>query len=77
MTTLTYLSPAPFQSVQVSGANVTSDVHGLLAGVTPGSDVAKALNALGWHLIAAIPTVDPHVNGAIWSNSGTLTISAG
>lgn len=24
-----------------------------------------------------IPVADPHVNGAIWNNAGTLTISSG
>lgn len=24
-----------------------------------------------------LPTVDPHVNGALWNNAGTITISAG
>lgn len=25
----------------------------------------------------ALPTTDPHVKGALWNNSGTITVSAG
>jgi hypothetical protein len=31
----------------------------------------------GWVVITALPTVDPHVAGAIWNSSGTVVISAG
>jgi hypothetical protein len=77
MSALTFLSPAPLQTVQVNGATVTSDLHGLATGVAAGSDMAKTLHALGWALITALPAVDPHIAGAAWNNSGTIAISAG
>jgi hypothetical protein len=77
MTTLTFLSPAPLQTVQVSGTQITSDAHGLATGVVPGSDMAKSLHALGWAQVTALPSVDPHIAGAPWNNSGTIAISAG
>ena len=77
MTTLTFKALAPLQSFQIGSVNVTADANGLITNVAPGSDIAKTLLAFGCHLIAAVPTVDPHVSGAVWNNSGTLTISAG
>ena len=75
-TTLTIKSPLPFQTFQVGGASVTTDAHGLTT-VTAGSDLAKTLIDFGWTVVAALPTVDPHVSGAVWNNAGTLAISAG
>jgi hypothetical protein len=77
MSTQTLLSPAPLQTVQVGGISITSDSHGLATGVVPGSDMAKTLHALGWALVSALPSVDPHVAGAPWNNAGTIAISAG
>jgi hypothetical protein len=74
---LTFKSPLPLQTFQVGAANkVTSDANCLCA-VPAGSELAKALIDFGWSLVAAVPTVDPHVSGAVWNNGGTLTISAG
>jgi hypothetical protein len=75
-TTLTIKSPSPLQSFQVGTTTITTDAHGLVT-VPAGSDVAKTLIDYGWTVIAALPTVDPHVSGAVWNNGGTLTISAG
>jgi hypothetical protein len=77
MSTLTFLSPAPLQTVQVNATTITSDSHGLAIGVVSGSDMAKTLHALGWALITALPAVDPRIAGAPWNNGGTITISAG
>ncbi len=75
--TLTFKSPLPHQTVQLSPDNeVTSDASGLCT-VTAGSEMAKALVSFGWTVVAALPTADPYVAGAIWNSSGTITISAG
>lgn len=47
-----------------------------------GTDDAKAMTALQTFnaisaYLAALPTVDPHVNGKPWNNAGTVKISAG
>lgn len=77
MSTLTFLSPAPFQTVTCGSASITSDLHGLVMGISPGSDMAKTLHALGWALVTALPAVDPHIAGAPWNNAGSIAISAG
>lgn len=74
--TLTMKSPLPFQTFKVGAASVTTDAQGLTT-VTAGSDMAKALIDFGWTIVAALPTADPHVSGAVWNNAGTLAISAG
>ena len=48
MSTLTFLSPAPLQTVQVGGASITSDSHGLATGVAPGSDMGKTRTKQFW-----------------------------
>lgn len=35
------------------------------------------INAAGQAIVAGLPTADPAVAGALWSNSGVLTVSAG
>jgi hypothetical protein len=65
-------SPLPLQTID----NVQSDANGLVT-VRAGSDLAKSMMSQGWVVITALPTVDPHVAGAIWNSSGTVVISAG
>lgn len=33
--------------------------------------------ASGGNVVLGLPTVDPHVAGALWANSGVVTVSAG
>lgn len=76
-TTLTFKSPGPLQSFQVDAHNkVTTDANGLCT-VPAGTELTKALIGFGWTVVTALPTVDPHVAGAIWNSSGTVVISAG
>lgn len=35
------------------------------------------VNAAGQVIVTGLPTVNPAVAGALWSNSGVLTLSAG
>ena len=75
--TLTFKSPLPGQTFHLTADNrVTTDAAGLCT-VPAGSDLARTLIGFGWTIVAAVPTVDPHVNGAVWNNGGTLAISAG
>ncbi|MDR6303973.1 hypothetical protein GGQ85_001672 [Nitrobacter vulgaris] len=77
MSTLTFKSPLPNETFQLTAHNqVTTDAAGLCT-VPAGTDLARSLIAFGWTIIAAVPTVDPHVAGAVWNNGGTLAISAG
>lgn len=77
MPNITFKSPAPLQTIQLGADNkVTTDANGLCT-VPAGTELAKALIAFGWTIIAALPTVDPHVAGAAWNSSGTIAISAG
>ena len=42
------------------------------------NDLNYFLNKSGANLVSThIPTADPHVVGAIWADSGVLTVSAG
>ena len=77
MSTLTFKSPLPNQTHQLTADNqVTTDAAGLCT-VPAGSEMARALISFGWTIVAAVPTADPHVAGAVWNNGGTLAISAG
>jgi hypothetical protein len=71
-TTMVMKSPLPSQQFDT----VKSDENGLCV-VAAGSDLAKGMISCGWQVITALPTVDPHVAGAIWNNGGTIAISAG
>jgi hypothetical protein len=42
-----------------------------------GDSVVLSVNAAGRVLISGLPTADPGVAGALWNNSGVLTVSAG
>jgi hypothetical protein len=53
-----------------------TDANGLCT-AEEGSDLARRLIALGWTIVAPLPTSDPKVGGAIWNNGGPLAISAG
>ena len=75
--TLTFKSPVPLQTLQLTADNkVTTDANGLCT-VPAGTDLARTLVGFGWTIVATVPTVDPPVAGAVWNNGGTLTISAG
>jgi hypothetical protein len=53
----------------------TNGFVGALGNVTPAAVTATALTASGVVKLTALPTADPLVAGAIWSNSGVLTLS--
>lgn len=42
-----------------------------------GNGVTVTTDAAGHMILTNVPTVDPHVVGALWSNAGVLTLSAG
>lgn len=60
------LSAADYQNVNGRGGNLT-----LKAGAKNGTGLK------GQILFPTVPTADPHVVNALWSNAGAATISAG
>jgi hypothetical protein len=42
-----------------------------------GNSIVIAVNAGGVPVWSGVPTADPHVVGALWANTGVLTLSAG
>lgn len=42
-----------------------------------GNGVTVTTDAAGNMILTNVPTADPHVVGALWSNAGVLTLSAG
>lgn len=46
-------------------------------GFSGGPTTTSNLTATGTVILSGLPTSDPSVAGAIWSNSGVLTVSAG
>lgn len=40
-------------------------------------ELSSLANNGGLMMVTGIPTADPHVVGAVWSNAGVLTVSAG
>lgn len=42
-----------------------------------GNVTATNVTATGTVILSGLPTSDPSVAGAIWSNAGVLTVSAG
>jgi hypothetical protein len=40
-------------------------------------NAAVAIDANGRAIVTGLPTADPNVVGALWSNAGVLTVSAG
>lgn len=55
--------------------NSTNGFVGALGTVTPAAVAATTLTASGVVKMTGLPTADPLVAGAIWSNSGVLTLS--
>ncbi len=64
---------AVMQAYDVDGTAYKTFVT-LTNGNTPSCQIAQPA---GTTLAFVVPTSDPHVVGALWNNSGTLTISAG
>jgi len=59
--------------IEVGGDRQTIDPGGSLKV----GEVVFTVNTAGHVIVSGIPTADPHVVGALWSNSGVLTVSAG
>lgn len=51
--------------------------NGNVADVTIGPGAHSGTGSAGNLKVQNIPTADPHVAGAVWNNSGVLTVSAG
>ena len=66
-------SEGGFQTVT---KNATTGAITVTATLGPATSVTT-ISATGTTNVIVIPTVDPHVAGAIWNNAGTLAISAG
>jgi hypothetical protein len=63
----------------VDGTHIVSTLRDLVA-ASGNYDKTKVILGDGSLSIVSIfvpPTTDPHINGAVWNSSGTLTISAG
>ena len=77
MASTTFSGPVTSQNGFVGAltGNVTGSVTGAVAATTITASGNATLS--GTANVIIIPTADPHVAGAIWSNSGTLAISAG
>lgn len=58
-----------------SGGNVLEVAPG--GAINLGDTVVLSVDANGKVLITGLPTADPTVAGALWTNSGVLTVSAG
>ncbi|MDA9406513.1 MULTISPECIES: hypothetical protein [unclassified Bradyrhizobium] len=58
---------------EVGGDRLTVD----LGGSINFNGVTFSVSAAGKLIVSALPTADPHVVGALWANSGVLTVSAG
>ncbi|MDA9409988.1 hypothetical protein [Bradyrhizobium sp. CCBAU 45384] len=58
---------------EVGGDRLTVDPGGSINF----NGVTFSVNAAGKLIVAGLPTVDPHVVGALWANGGVLTVSAG
>ena len=65
----------PVKSDNGFEGNVTGTVTGAVAATTISASGAAQL--LSTANVIVIPTTDPGVAGAIWSDEGTLSISAG
>lgn len=62
-----------FQSITVNASTGTVTVN-----ATYGTNAAITnLTASGTVIFSGLPTADPAVAGAVWSNSGVLSLSAG
>ncbi len=66
---------AKYEQLEVSQVNVNLEVE-----MQPSSYISfgtRTLTRNGNNIIASLPTSDPAVAGALWSNSGVVTVSAG
>ena len=54
----------------------TNGFVGAVTGNLTGNVTATNVTATGTVIFSGLPTSDPNVAGAIWSNSGVLTLSA-
>lgn len=62
-----------FQSITINAATGTVTVN-----ATYGASAAVAnLTASGTVIFSGLPTSNPNVAGAVWSNAGVLSLSAG
>ena len=57
-----------FQTISINASTGT---------VTVGSTYGENMVVTGTVILSGIPTANPNVAGAVWSNSGVLTLSAG
>ncbi len=66
---------AKYESVEITQVNINGELE-MQAGayISFGS---RTLTRSGNNIIVSLPTSDPAVAGALWSNSGVLTVSAG
>jgi hypothetical protein len=62
-----------FQTISVNATTGTVTVTSTLGPATS----INSLTATGTVILSGLPTANPNVAGAIWSNSGVLTVSAG
>jgi cytoskeletal protein CcmA (bactofilin family) len=51
--------------------------EGNITGDVTGNVTATDVTATGTVIFSGLPTSDPNVAGAIWSNTGVLNVSAG
>lgn len=66
----------------LDGAELDVDELNVLAGATPGTAVAGKAVVLDDDkvvdgILIILPTADPEIAGALWNNTGTITISTG
>ncbi len=62
-----------FQTISI---NATTGTVTVTSTVGPATSV-NTLTVSGTVILSGLPTANPNVAGAIWSNSGVLTVSAG
>jgi hypothetical protein len=62
-----------FQTVTVNATTGTVTVDATIGAATS----VNSLTVTGTVILSGLPVADPEVAGAIWANSGVLTVSAG
>jgi hypothetical protein len=62
-----------FQTVSINATTGTVTVDATIGAATSVNSLAVA----GTVIFSGLPTADPEVVGAVWSNAGVLTLSAG
>ena len=55
----------------------TITINASTGAVTVGSTYGENMVVAGTVILSGLPTSDPNVADAVWSNSGVLTLSAG